>query len=256
MASDKDLLKHKKETLLAELESIKHLLVDDQNDHIPVLKDAIIEETAELSIEPSTALTTEPSITRPMSEHLTDNTQDNMIDEQDIIEIRQSIYTEGDNLEDRHIDFNNSDTTSSLSNITPEDTTETTETQATHTHANGVLPGQQSLFNQADSKTNAAKVHHTDSPPPSSKQASLSNNPFLPPHVRERFKEAEVQAEHKKQLIDEPKTQTISPEAIINASYTERLIDQLVAHHLPKIEAELRLKLLAVVKMHNEKLKK
>jgi len=42
----------------------------------------------------------------------------------------------------------------------------------------------------------------------------------------------------------------------VNTSYTKQLVDQLVAHHLPKIEQELRRKLLEVAKHHNDIIKK
>ena len=230
MASDNDPLKRKKETLLAELESIKHLLTDDQNDHIPVLKDAIIEETADL----------------PMNEHTIDDTPNAFLNKQDSSETRPSTDVEESNSFPHSDNERHDDTVNTLLNTSA-------EIPEAHTSTPGVLPGQQSLFNEAANKAKTEKALDTDPISAQDKQTSLSKNPFLPPHVRERFKKADTEPEKPNSEAVIPKD---SPEAIINASYTERLIDQLVAHHLPKIEAELRLKLLAVVKMHNERLKK
>lgn len=110
------------------------------------------------------------------------------------------------------------------------------------TKNNSVLPGQQSLFNET-STSNKAKNQTQNTP------SSLSKNPFLPPHVRQRFEQATTDEAVPEQEIKSP------DENIINASYTERLIDQLVAHHMPKIEEELRTKLRSVVKMHNDRQK-
>ena len=51
MASNKDLLNEKKQTMLAELESIKSLL-DDELDKIPVLQEAVVERDGELTSAP------------------------------------------------------------------------------------------------------------------------------------------------------------------------------------------------------------
>lgn len=208
MPADKDLLQRKKETLLAELESIKSLLTDNNSDNIPVLKDAILEETAE----------------DPLHESPMDSFPEAMEKTEDISAIQLAIEAH---------------TANEAETNTPSDN---------HPHSsNSVLPGQRSLFNDAGNKIKKT-------PPTPSTHASLSKNPFLPPHVRERFKETDLTP---KVTEEKPTTkEKTPPDIIINASYTERLIDQLVAHHLPKIEAELRTKLLAVVKLHNERLKK
>ena len=73
--------------------------------------------------------------------------------------------------------------------------------------------------------------------------SSLSNNPFLPMHVRQRLQQ-DASNKHSNQ------------DTSVNASYTKQLVDQLVAHHLPTIEQELRRKLLDVVKQHNDIVKK
>jgi hypothetical protein len=123
------------------------------------------------------------------------------------------------------------------------------EDTPTSTLINGALPGQQSLFNEQSK----AKLKEKNKPHATGSHASLSQNPFLPAHVRQRFGSATKEAAPISEDIKPPPN---TNEASINNSYTERLVDQLVAHHLPKIEAELRERLLAVVKLHNERLKK
>lgn len=114
---------------------------------------------------------------------------------------------------------------------------------------NSTLADQASLFNDTPpTYKNEQKPQKT-----AGSHASLSQNPFLPPHVRQRFEKASQETRTETQNST---TKSSAQGAVVNASYTERLVDQLVAHHLPKIEAELRKKLLAVVKLHNERLKK
>ncbi len=98
----------------------------------------------------------------------------------------------------------------------------------------GVLPGQQSLFGE--------KAKGSD-------KKSLQDNPFLPPHIRQRLG---------KDGNQNPSTPSENPleSPLLSPSYTEQLIEQLVAEHLPKIEAELRQRLKAVVKLHHERMKK
>jgi hypothetical protein len=153
------------------------------------------------------------------------------------------------------------------------------ETKTTPSVTTGVLPGQRSLFKESkfkDSKLNedrlkselkseniplktfsnnhprndALAVHEKDSNTASTAKStntsSLSNNPFLPAHVRQRLQR---DANNEQDNDDKPL-------ATVNSSYTQQLVDQLVAHHLPKIEQELRHKLLEVVKNHNDTIKK
>ncbi len=229
MSKDNDLLKQRKESLLSELESIKYLLGD--NDDIPVLDDVIIEES-------------HPFIEEDIGKIIAGTPQ----------------KTQDDNASE-----------------TPDTTLPV-----------GVLPGQQSLFKEpsnskgqtlntpttsldppldpASSTANkpfslpktAASTQTSSARSPTSK-ASLAENPFLPPHVRKRFQENTSFENNDLMVNQSTKASLISSKdqsSMINSSYTERLVDQLIAHHLPKIEAQLRQKLLEVVKTHNEKLKK
>lgn len=203
MTNDKEMLNNKKAALLTELESIKDLLVADSNsdDNIPVLKDAIIEETAD------------------------------------------------ELLSDAPEQFINS-ASNHEALTTPE------EEMNSSTKNNSVLPGQQSLFNET-STSNKTKNQTQNT------ASSLSKNPFLPPHVRQRFEQAPTEtATPVPKPTPNPAGEATSEqeikktdENVINASYTERLVDQLVAHHMPKIEEELRAKLRSVVKLHNERQK-
>jgi hypothetical protein len=154
------------------------------------------------------------------------------------------------------------------------------EIETTPSVTAGVLPGQRSLFKESkfkDSKFNEARLkselkseniplktfsnNHprndalavpekesgTTGIAKSTNTSSLSNNPFLPAHVRQRLQR---DANNEQSSDDEKRVVTV------NASYTQHLVDQLVAHHLPKIEQELRRKLLEVVKNHNDTIKK
>lgn len=131
-------------------------------------------------------------------------------------------------------------------------------TQPTTTH--GVLPGQQSLFNTTDNTANKQisldtpnKAEHTTASAQQNTEphqrerkarATLADNPFLPAHVRQRLQG------------DEQATTESPPLTTVDASYSQQLVDQLVAHHLPKIEAELRQKLMDVIQQHNQHIEK
>jgi hypothetical protein len=149
------------------------------------------------------------------------------------------------------------------------------EAQPLSAVTDGVLPGQRSLFNEAKAKfapesgpaepsknqvlndvpvtfeTNSNNIStNNTSTAKTANTSSLSNNPFLPAHVRLRLqRDANNQQQHNS---DDDKKSI----AIVDASYTQRLVDQLVAHHLPKIEQELRRKLVQVVHSHNDIIKK
>jgi hypothetical protein len=153
------------------------------------------------------------------------------------------------------------------------------EKQVVHTVTEGVLPGQRPLFNEAivnestfykansTAESESAQTLLTSSPNNHSldetsitaetnsnstvavktaNTTSLSTNPFLPAHVRQRLQQ---------DANNEQRNDNEKPKATVNASYTQRLVDQLVAHHLPKIEQELRRKLVEVVNNHNSILK-
>lgn len=195
MSDNQEKMEQRKQILLSELESIKDLLNDQKADNIPILKDAIVEDSVDT---------------------------DDLYEEENI-----------------EIDLDQID--------------EVNEEPSTP----GVLPGQQSLFsegNKESSKQNKkddlgvqAEEADLSIKDKQSPKKSLQNNPFLPPHIRERLGQdmTEVPVE---------KAQPASP--LLSPSYTEQLIEQLVAQHLPKIEAELRQRLAAVVKLHNERTKK
>ncbi len=92
----------------------------------------------------------------------------------------------------------------------------------------GVLPGQRSLF-ESPSQESAGK-------PVITRKAS-GENPFLPQHIRERL-------HINRSLVDELKSGT-TPEAsassdVISAVRLQQLVDQVIATHLPRIEADLR----------------
>lgn len=123
---------------------------------------------------------------------------------------------------------------------------EPAHSQTTAAPSPSVLPGQQSLFNTTD-RSDTASIQSSSQHDTKKPSSSLAHNPFLPEHVRQRLQNAST--------ADEQLT-TPSPLPTVDASYTQQLIDQLVAHHLPKIEAELRQKLATVVAQHNRQLEK
>jgi hypothetical protein len=230
MPSDKEQLKARKNALLTELESIKDLLNRNDVDTIPLLRDAIIEQRADLSPEA--------------------NAQEKFIDT--TINEPETLWEEDEPRDPFDASF--------FDALIDSDTTFTHTASASDTIHHGVLPSQQSLFSTTQ------RVRLSTNPTPSTAQAggaaqpktgshaSLSKNPFLPPHVRQRFEKS--LEESKPEPSKDELLKHAAKKAEVNASYTERLVDQLVAHHLPKIEAELRSKLLAIVKQHNERLKK
>lgn len=195
MSDEQDFLNKRKQSLLVELESIKHLL-DDKPDTIPVLKDAVVEQEVILS-------TPSPSIEdKPQQNRESQSTSE-----------PQSIEEPIPN--------------------------------------NGVLPGQQALF---DEEQSPAKKPTTQNSTPTRKPAprkNLSNNPFLPEHVRRRLDQTSAALTSTTQAsTTQTSREPIKPTTIHshNASYTEQLVDQLVEQYLPKIEADLRARLLAAVK--------
>ncbi|ODS23932.1 hypothetical protein AB835_06325 [Candidatus Endobugula sertula] len=118
-----------------------------------------------------------------------------------------------------------------------------TEKQLTH-HASE----QKALFNveQASQKAGKEVLNKPQTTPPmhTEKNVSgktLSNNPFLPDHVRKRLDQKSATLTSA-ESPESPKSHSQHPHD------TEQLIEQLVAQYLPKIEAELRARLLAAVK--------
>lgn len=246
MASEQEILNRRKQALLAELESIKDLLNSDNQGNIPVLKDAIIETVIEeeknqennhealdiLSEKQDTLPNEQIKAPKILSEAVAtspQSTADNTNDDTFIEDVE--IFLEDE-----------------MRNNTPKNHKETV-----YSNNPTVLPGQQSLFKEVDSsKTNNDKPAPPAQEVPekklasaqSDKNASLSQNPFLPPHVRQRFENKLKEAEDN------------STEPVTKQSYTERVVDEIIAHHMPKIEEDLRKRLTAVVKLHNERLKK
>jgi hypothetical protein len=222
MPSDINLLNKRKQALLTELESIKGLLNTTDPDSIPLLEDTVLEDEYESLVEDSAIA--EPSIELP-------------IEPESPIEL----------LEELPID----EPTPPLSDELP----------PPPTIKHGALPGQQSLFKApADSNRVPAKA---------GSKASLAQNPFLPPHVRERFERAIEDDNPNNNSATDLSTTTpatkpipavmptaIPTEAVIDNDYAERLVDQLVAHHLPQIETELRKRLSTIAQQQSDNIKK
>jgi hypothetical protein len=219
MPSDKDLLNKRKQTLLTELESIKGLLNTTDADSIPLLEDAIVEDEYE---------------------------HETLIEDSVIADLPVELFeAEFEEL--------------SIKNLAP-----TLSDNLPPPIKNRALPGQQSLF-KASSDNNTNRL-----PAKAGSKASLAQNPFLPPHVRERFERAlEDDTPNNNSATDlstvipatKPPMPTLTPtetptETVINNDYAERLVDQLVAHHLPKIETELRKRLSTITQQYTDTKKK
>lgn len=121
---------------------------------------------------------------------------------------------------------------------------------------------QPGLFDSASTKENG-EPHQPSSSPRSEASASAagesesssplekkSENPFLPKHIRDRLKaNRELQQEMVKAFTSPPYTPFPPPtrKKPPNDAADEQLIEHLLQRYLPKIEAELRQKLRAIV---------
>jgi hypothetical protein len=247
----KDLLKNKRHILITELESIKNLLGSggEAEDNIPLLKDPLPSPSQEAASQNVFfAATVKNTINHQPDHHQADTTgpsniSDDGIQQNTLVDPSTVVFPAGD--------------TNSVLEST------------------GILLGQHSLF--ADTKVKAT-THRTDERPTVDndeyrKAASLTENPFLPAHIRQRFKDQHAISRTTESTIDhftasaaEDPTESLTEKSLpehddkppfpATASYTQQLIDQLIAHHLPQIEAELRRKLGEVVKSHHHQLPK
>ncbi|MYM62988.1 hypothetical protein [Pseudomaricurvus sp. HS19] len=102
----------------------------------------------------------------------------------------------------------------------------------------GVLPGQRSLFESPSQGSPYQAIPSEESPgKPATTRKASGENPFLPQHIRERL-------HINRSLVDELKAGTpFQPDAsadILSAVRLQQLVDQVIATHLPRIEADLR----------------
>jgi hypothetical protein len=243
-----DILNNKQHTLLTELESIKSLLDNNrQVDNIPLLENPVSSQSLPHKHELTKAALTTAVTSDDGGESNNSQNRNGEIDE---------INSEYKNKSEVETTMLSSFNTAAFS-------MDDADTQGVLNSKN-VLPGQRSLF--IDTKTKAS-THSVDDAQPvdnsaHKKASSLSENPFLPAHVRQRLKNQSVAytaAENNIQSVMDSHIDKHADEQELptkNASYTQQLIDQLVAHHLPKIEAELRQKLIVVVKNYNDQLQK
>lgn len=207
MAMTKSLLSNKQDTLLTELESIKNLLGGKEADNIPLLQDTVASKTAPLQADSvQTTHTQKTHIQKTLTQEASPSIDG-------VLPGQRSLFLDAKMTEAK--------ATSKIQSHTASTNTEPTNTTSTNTT---------STNKEAESKPTDAN--------------SLSNNPFLPAHVRQRLQ---------RDANNHPDEQALTS---VNTSYTKQLVDQLVAHHLPKIEQELRRKLLEVAKHHNDIIKK
>lgn len=216
MPDKKDLLNKRKQSLLVELESIKRLL-DDESDMIPILDETVVEDD-------------------DGNYQSVDRVIDSVIVDSDLVP-----NLSGEPVSEFSPTLDDEPSKSPLSEFAPESILERENQEESPIRDKSVLPGQQSLF---DNKTASSSPSSPSQTPNTNKPAkALGDNPFLPKHVRQRLG---------KQSGTPLGNMTAQQIAGNNPSYTERLVDQLVAKHLPRIEAELRKKLLDAVNMKTE----
>ena len=123
------------------------------------------------------------------------------------------------------------------------------------TATKGVLPGQQSLFDEKKTKQappqkqSSTDVNHT----------KTNENPFLPKHIRERLNgtvdiPAYKQSNNDHLRKSQPKTkhQRVSkPSPNAQSKHTDQLIDSLIKEFMPQIEARLRKQLKEKIEKEN-----
>jgi hypothetical protein len=241
MATKKELFSSKKNTLLIELESIKNLLDGQEADKIPLLQDSITPREPQLQNSSSITdgvLPGQRSLfneAKPRERKLNEN------------EFKHKGLSEA---EMREATPDNTKT----HNISPYKTAFYKSTSQKNGLSDKEYQSDSVLKNTvrdiAGNNASTASDAVNNSAPIETKTlnaTSLSNNPFLPAHVRQRLQ---------RDANNEQSNENDERHARVDSSYTQQLVNQLVAHHLPKIEQELRRKLLDVVKHHNDTIKK
>ena len=223
MTTRKDLFHSKQNTLLTELESIKDLLDGQEADNIPLLQDSVTPK--------------EPEDKEP------EDLQSASLMISGALPGQRSLFNEGKLSEAEVREPAHKEINTHLYKAKPEKAASKTDglndsrTQLDSVSNNTVndIISNDTISNNTTTKTKTPNA------------TSLSNNPFLPAHVRQRLQ---------RDANNEQNNEINNSHVRVDTSYTQQLVDQLVAHHLPKIEQELRRKLLDVVKQHNDIIKK
>lgn len=218
MTTRKDLFHSKQNTLLTELESIKDLLDGQEADNIPLLQDSVTPK--------------EPEDKEP------EDLQNASLMISGALPGQRSLFNEGklseaEVREPAHNEINTHRYKAEL------------EKAASKT--DGLNDSRTQLDSVSNNTVNDIISNNTTTETKTPNATSLSNNPFLPAHVRQRLQ---------RDANNEQSNEVNNSHVRVDTSYTQQLVDQLVAHHLPKIEQELRRKLLDVVKQHNDIVKK
>lgn len=218
MTTRKDLFHSKQNTLLTELESIKDLLDGQEADNIPLLQDSVTPKEPE-DKEPEDLQST-PSMTSGA------------------LPGQRSLFNEGKLSEAEVREPAHNEINTHRYKAEPEKAASKTD---------GLNDSRTQLDSVSNNMVNDIISNNTTTETKTPNATSLSNNPFLPAHVRQRLQ---------RDANNEQSNEVNNSHVRVDTSYTQQLVDQLVAHHLPKIEQELRRKLLDVVKQHNDIIKK
>jgi hypothetical protein len=218
MTTRKDLFHSKQNTLLTELESIKDLLDGQEADNIPLLQDSVTPKEPE-DKEPEDLQSASPMTSGDLPG-------------------QRSLFNEGKLSEAEVCEPTHNEINTHLYKAEPEKAAfKTAELNDSRTRLDSVL----------NNTVNDVASNNTTTETKTPNATSLSNNPFLPAHVRQRLQ---------RDANNEQNNEINNSHVRVDTSYTQQLVDQLVAHHLPKIEQELRRKLLDVAKQHNDIIKK
>lgn len=128
-----------------------------------------------------------------------------------------------------------------------------TEDHATRSNNSAYSSSNNSSYNNSSDKT--AYKDKTSTPKAmSGSPSSLAQNPFLPAHVRQRFEKMPTTKNSESHPVPLLTTET---EALATTpSFTEQVVEDVIALYMPKIEDELRQRLTAIVQLHDESLKK
>jgi len=214
MSNNKNPLSEKKQSMLAELESIKSLL-DDELDNIPVLQEAVIEEDGIVTIEPLQSLSDLAA--------LSDNVQPELV--KDPYEESTKTSTE-DNppnvLPGQQALFNEPETTKG----TDEASKAEVSGKQTGLKNSGISSDNPFLPEHIRHRLNGSSGFVPEEPLIISPQ-KLSSQASVPPK-----KQASAEKEPRK----EPQAQS----TISQQQDSEQIVDRLVAQYLPKIESDLR----------------
>ncbi len=270
-----------KSELLAELESIRYSLSDEEIEElgeqedleIPVLVEpvsladeteessALADETASMTLTSIDEISEDDLIFDDSGSRARDHAEKTK--EKKGVTYRPSAHAEGNNpgtaaseseggsgIAEKSVVFSRSEPDS------PEATITTMDEKPDYSEPS---PGQQSLFEQPPLTKKEARTPKEDNPAKTFTPASGSGeNPFLPKHIRERLSKGRStimdelmqvgdSLSRDKTHFPPPPANTDAPAhptpVLHSSKQTDRIVEELVAEYLPRMEAELRKRL-------------